>query len=434
MRRNIPWMVPAARPWPVLFLAIVLTFTACQPMPGTLVPAAATAAAPQTATAVVTLAPTATFTATEVPPTSTPQTPTPTSTPTLTLTPSATPVPKTIQETDNYLILGIDPRPGDLAWRTDTIMIAGVDHGANQIGIVSIPRDLWVDIPGYGMGRINQADFLGESNKYPGGGPALVGQIIEDVLGVPTQHWVRIKQEGLVELVDALNGVDITLNCPLYELTPHPTKPGEYETFELPAGVNHLDGAAAKKFATFRYNSNDFYRGQRQQQLIWAIKERALQVDAITKLPQLWRALQHTFQTDLGLLDVIRLARVGAALDAEAIHGLTFSNQAIVYAEVGGAQVLQVGDQARLEEELKSLFTQKSIAEQGKIGSNANCPPPTTPTAASTGAASATPATTPTEASVATATPPSTTAVDGVATASPMAAVAAGTATATTAP
>ena len=432
MRRQIPRIGSGTRPWPALFLVIVLTFTACQPVPEIAGPASATAAPVHTAGVAVTLAPTATFTATEVPPTSTPQTPTPTPTATLTPTPSATPVPKTIRETDNYLILGIDPRPGDLAWRTDTIMIAAVDHESNQIGIVSIPRDLWVDIPGYGMGRINQADFLGESNKYPGGGPALVGKIIEDVLGVPTQHWVRIKQEGLVELVDALDGVDITLNCPLYELTPHPTKPGQYETFELPAGVNHLDGAAAKKFATFRYNSNDFYRGQRQQQLIWAIKERALQMDAITKLPQLWRALQHTFQTDLGLLDAIRLARVGAALDAAAIHGLTFSNQAIVYAEVGGAQVLRVGDQARLEEELNGVFAQKSIAEQGKIGSNANCPPPTTPTPASTDAA---PETAPTEVSDAAATPTGGDPVDGAATATPTnAAPGDGAATATTTP
>ena len=387
MRRNTSWTRQGVRPWPALLLVIVLTLTACQAAPAatTLVPA--TASPVHTATEAVTAAPAAAATPTEIPPSPTPETPTATSEPTLTPTASVTPVPKTLRETDNYLILGIDPRPGDLAWRTDTIMIVAVDHEANQVGIVSIPRDLWVEIPGYGMGRINQADFHGESNKYPGGGPALVSEIIEKILGVPTQHWVRIKQEGLVELVDALDGVDITLNCPLYELTPHPTKPGEFEKFELPAGVNHLDGAAAKKFATFRYNSNDFYRGQRQQQLIWAIKERALQMDAITKLPQLWRALQHTFQTDLGLLDVIRLARVGAELKAEAVHGLTFSTDAIVYAEVGGAQVLQIGDQVLLEKELNSLFAQQSIAEQGRIGSNANCPTPTPPTPATTAAA-----------------------------------------------
>ena len=271
----------------------------------------------------------------------------------------------------------MDARPGDVAWRTDTIMIVAVDTEANQVGIFSIPRDLWVDIPTMGPGRINQADYHGEISKYPGGGPALVGKIIEDIFGVPTEHWVRIKQEGLVEMVDALGGVDVTLNCPLHEITPSPTKPGQFDKFDLPAGKNHLDGPTAKKFATFRYNSNDFYRGQRQQQLIWAIKEKAIQLNAISKLPQLWTALQHTFQTDLGILDVIRLARLGASLNASQIHGLTFSTQAIVYANVGAAQVLKIGDKALLMKELGSLWNQKSIAEQGKIGSNATCPTPT---------------------------------------------------------
>ena len=85
-----------------------------------------------------------------------------------------------------------------------------------------------------------------------------------------------------------------------YELTPHPTKPGQYETFELPAGVNHLDGAGCEEVRDFSYNSNDFYRGQRQQQLIWAIKERALQCDAYhPAAAQLWRALQIPSRTDL---------------------------------------------------------------------------------------------------------------------------------------
>ncbi len=273
----------------------------------------------------------------------------------------------------------MDARPGDKAWRTDTIMIVAVDNEANQVGIFSIPRDLWVDIPTMGPGRINQADYHGEANKYPGGGPALVGKIVEDIFGVPTQHWVRIKQEGLVEMVDALGGVDITLDCALHEITPDPKDPNKFAKFDLPAGKNHLDGPTAKKFATYRYNSNDFYRGQRQQQLIWAIKERALQVDAITKLPQLWTALQHTFQTDLGILDVIRLARLGANLKPEQIHGLTFSTQAIVYATVGAAQVLKIGDKALLMKELGTLWNQKSIAEQGKIGSNATCATPTPP-------------------------------------------------------
>ena len=140
------------------------------------------------------------------------------------------------------------------------------------------------------MGRINQADFEGETNQYPGGGPALLSKVIEDNLGIPTQDWVRIRQEGLVQLVDALGGVTITLDCPLHELTPHPSLEGQFQKFDLPAGEVFLNGEDAKKFATFRYNSNDFYRGKRQQQLIWAIRNRALQLNAIPKIPELWSA------------------------------------------------------------------------------------------------------------------------------------------------
>lgn len=306
---------------------------------------------------------------------------TPTSTatpsPTNTFTPSPTPTPKTIRDTDNILILGMDQRPGEGVWRTDTIMVAAIDYQANRVGVVSIPRDLWVEIPGYGMGRINQVDFQGEFQKYPGGGPALAAKVIEDNLGIPTQHWVRLRLEALPELVDALGGVTVTLDCPLHELTPDPANPDAYLSFDLPAGQVFLDGEAAAKFARYRYATNDFARARRQQQLIWAIREQALRVDAIPKIPQLWRALANTFKTDLSLLDVIRLARLGAKLDSSQVHGLVFSNKAIREAVVGGgAQVLQIADRRELEYELDNLFAAPPLALQGREGSTGKCPPP----------------------------------------------------------
>lgn len=321
--------------------------------------------------------PTAPATATQTPlPTITP-TPTDTPSPTATLTPSPTPAPKTIRETDNILILGTDQRPGEGAWRTDTVMVAAIDYQANRVGVISIPRDLWVEIPGYGMGRINQADFQGEYQKYPGGGPALAAKVIEDTLGIPTQHWVRLRLEALPQLVDALGGVTVTLDCPLHELTPDPKNPDAFLTFDLPAGQVFLDGEAAAKFARYRYATSDYARARRQMQLIWAIREQALRVDAIPKIPQLWRALANTFKTDLSLLDVIRLARLGAKLDSSQIHGLVFGNKAIQDAIVGGgAKVLKIADRRELERELNNLFSAPPLALQGREGSTGKCPPP----------------------------------------------------------
>jgi polyisoprenyl-teichoic acid--peptidoglycan teichoic acid transferase len=296
--------------------------------------------------------------------------------PALVLAQAPRPAPD-LTTTENILILGMDQRPGDTAWRTDTIMVAAIDHETDRIGIVSIPRDLWVNIPGFGPGRINQVDMQGELQKK-GGGPALVSRVIQDTLGIKTRHWVRIKQDGLPVLVDTLGGVTVTLDCPLHEITPHATRPGQFERFDLPAGQVFLDGKDAKKFATFRYATSDLSRSARQMQLIWAIRNRALQVNAIPKIPELYRTLRGMFGTDLSVLDFVRLARLGASLDASDIHGLQFSAKAIAPATVGKAQVIKVVSKEQLHKEFATLFAATSIADQGRDGSG-GCPTPAAP-------------------------------------------------------
>jgi len=289
--------------------------------------------------------------------------------------------PKSIKDTENFLVLGMDQRPGERGWRTDTIIVVAVDYEAKQVGLLSIPRDLWVNIPGYGMGRINQVDVQGEIQKYPGGGPALVQQVIQDELGIPTEKWVRLRLEALPELVDALGGVTVNLTCPLHELTPDPKAPdsGRYVKFDLPAGEVEMDGATAAKFARYRYASNDFSRAARQQQLIWAIREKAFETDIIPKIPELWKALSKTFKTDLTLLDVIRLARFGSSLSSSQVHGVTFSKAAMTDAKVGPAWVVKVVDAAQVQKEINNIFAAKPIAEQGRDGSG-GCPTPVPPT------------------------------------------------------
>ncbi len=289
--------------------------------------------------------------------------------------------PSPLDQTENILILGIDRRPGDFAWRTDTIMVVALDAASNQVGVISIPRDLYVEIPDLGLGRINQADYFGEANRYPGGGgPALLGRVISDTLGIPTQHYARIEMDGLVRLVDALGGVTVTLDCPLYERTPDASSPNGVIDWNLPAGPVHLDGVTAKKFATYRYATTDFGRARRQQQLIWAIRDRALQVDVIPRLPDLWKALNDTFTTDLGLLDFIKLARLGATLQADKVHGVVLGDDVLdYYVTPEGAWVLVISDYDRIATDKDRLFAARPLAAFNTGGEGGGCPPPPTP-------------------------------------------------------
>jgi LCP family protein required for cell wall assembly len=284
-----------------------------------------------------------------------------------------------LTKTENILILGQDQRPGWESWRTDSIMVLAIDRDAGQVGIISIPRDLWVDIPGYEQGqqRINAVDYIGEKLEYPGGGPALAARVVSDTLGIPTQHYVRIHLNGLVRLVDALGGVKVTLDCPLYEATPKDASMTEYVPWSLPAGDNWLDGDAARKFVTYRSVTTDFGRSQRQQQMIWALRNRALEVNLLPRLPELLGALSDLYTTDLSLLDIARLAQFGAGLRPSDVHGFQVGMSMLKETVTdSGEWVLVLADPAALAAEKEKLFLHKPLEKLGKNESGQECPPP----------------------------------------------------------
>ncbi len=302
--------------------------------------------------------------------------------PTATIEAWPTPIwpPSPLDHTNNILVMGMDRRPDEIAWRTDTLMVVAVDAPANRVGIISVPRDLYVDIPGYGLGRINQVDYLGETNGYPGGGPALLRRVLTETLGIPSQHYVRIRMEGLVKLVDALGGVTVVLDCPLYERTPNDASPNGVEDWTLPAGPVLLDGESAKKFATYRYVTTDFGRAKRQQQLIWAIHDRALQLDIIPRIPELWQALSEMFTTDLSLLDALKLASFGINLKPENVHGTVLGDDVMeYYITAEGAWVLTIADYAEIARKKAELFTERPLAALNIGGEAGGCPPSPTP-------------------------------------------------------
>jgi anionic cell wall polymer biosynthesis LytR-Cps2A-Psr (LCP) family protein len=138
-----------------------------------------------------------------------------------------------------------------------------------------------------------------------------------------------------------------------------------------------LDGVTAKKFATYRYVQTDFGRTRRQQQLIWAIRNRVLQANLLPKIPVLWSALSDTFTTDLDLPAVLKVARLASRLQAQDVHGMQFDEDTIEwYTTPEGWQVLRLKDKALAQEKLTGLFSSKTLSQTGKgATSTGECPP-----------------------------------------------------------
>ena len=184
----------------------------------------------------------------------------------------------------NILLLGTDDSPErGAAGRTDTIILTTVVPLRPYVGILSIPRDLWVTVPGVGEQRINTAYFFAEAN-VPGTGPRAALQTIRENFGVPVRYYAVIHMIGLSSLVDALGGIEIELDSPS----------GEY-----PAGTHHLSGDQALNFVRERNSSDDFGRMVRAQILLSAMLKKALEPSSWHLLPQFVFSLTQAIDTNI---------------------------------------------------------------------------------------------------------------------------------------
>jgi LCP family protein required for cell wall assembly len=304
----------------------------------------------------ITPTPTATLTPT-IPPTDT-ITPIPSATETPNVTPTRTPtplpgasgpmplVPTGDYDMLNILLLGSDQRPGDRAYRTDTIIVVSVNRTTNSVNLLSIPRDLYIYIPGYGFDRINTASERGDFNKWPGRGAGLVAYAITYNLGIRIDRFAKINFSGFKQIVDSVEGIDIAVDCPLsdYKLaspTLDPNVESNYKWYTLPVGYHHMDGATALWYARSRYTTSDFDRSRRQQMVLRAIWRKLLARDLVSQLPTLWPEINKIVDTNLTLPDIAGLLPIATNLDAARLHSYFLGpGQVKSWTTPEGAQVL----------------------------------------------------------------------------------------------
>jgi LCP family protein required for cell wall assembly len=224
--------------------------------------------------------------------------------------PGETPLPIVLEETApawdgtervTILIMGLDFRDwesGNGPPRTDTMMLLTIDPVAKTAGMLSIPRDLWVEIPGFEHNRINTAYFLGETNRLPGGGAELAMKTVENVIGVPIQYYAIIEFSTFEQMIDEIGGIDVLVKQRV-KISPI----GRLSRWLEPKPY-HLDGAEALAYARARKTEGgDFDRAERQQQVALAIRDRIIGFDMIptlvAKAPTLYQQLKTGIKTNL---------------------------------------------------------------------------------------------------------------------------------------
>ena len=274
--------------------------------------------------------------------------------PTATLPPAPQPTPQMITapqpvidapEVVTFLLLGSDLRPGS-SYRTDTLVIAIVRPHDGQVSLISIPRDLWVNIPTVGMQRINTAYQSGEMSGYAGGGAGLLKDTILYNLGLQIDHTAMVDFDGFRRIVDTLGGVDVPIACDytdwrLIDPSYDPENENNWALFTAGPGLIHMDGDYALWYARSRKRSNDFDRGRRQQEVLRAIYGQALRTDTVSRIPQLYNDFSATIKTDLGLGTILQLSPLALHLTNADIRSYYIAGDLVTsWITPGGAYVL----------------------------------------------------------------------------------------------
>jgi polyisoprenyl-teichoic acid--peptidoglycan teichoic acid transferase len=222
------------------------------------------------------------------------------------------------------LLIGLDYRDwvaGEGAPRSDTMILLTIDPVAKTAGTLSIPRDMWVNIPGFEYSRINVAYSLGEGSKLPGGGPELARKTVEQFIGVPINYYAQVDFTTFVNFIDLIGGIDVhnTENLRI-----DPVGAGKDKIKLTCCGMRHLDGETALAFARYRKDKEgDVGRARRQQQVILGIRNKVLSPEyfpmLVGKAQQFYDEFSAGIKTNMPFDVALRLGVLARDIPLESI-------------------------------------------------------------------------------------------------------------------
>jgi LCP family protein required for cell wall assembly len=245
-------------------------------------------------------------------------------------------------ETDDYghtniLLLGVGGEGHDGANLTDTMMVASIDDADGTVSLLSVPRDLYIAESDVGWGtRINSIyQYIYDEDEDSVAAEASLEKEMEELLGIDIQYYAKIDFKGFVEIVDAIGGITVTVPETINDES-YPATDGSlelYDPFYLTAGEQELDGETALKYARSRHSTagGDFDRAKRQQQVIEAIKDKALSLGVLanpSKIKNIYYAISSNFETNLSLSNMLTLVDQSGDFEDDSIASAVFSDAA----------------------------------------------------------------------------------------------------------
>jgi len=248
----------------------------------------------------------------------------------------------------NILIIGLDYRDylaNEGAPRSDTMILLTIDPLTKMAGMLSIPRDMWVNIPGFGYSRINTAYSSGEGSKLPGGGPALASKTVEQFIGVPVHYYAQIDFNTFVEFIDLIGGIEIYND---EDLRLDPVGTGKDKIKLSCCGIRELNGEKTLAYVRFRKDKEgDVARAARQQKVIIAIRNKVLSPEnfpvLLGKAQQFYEEFSAGIRTNMPFDTALQLGVLARDIPVESIK-----NGVINYSMVSFDSVTLGGEAASI--------------------------------------------------------------------------------------
>lgn len=218
----------------------------------------------------------------------------------------------------NIALLGDGGHVRDGADLVDTIMVASLDYKDKSVSLLSVPRDTYIKTEKYGSAKINE---LYRDNKKQLGdvdGYLLYEDVLGDISSLDIQYYLRVDFSAFVDVVDSIGGITVDVKEPIYDpYYPNDSDDG-YTVFEMDAGLQNMNGETALKFARSRKTTSDFDRANRQQQVLMAIREKALSGDVLSSpktIGKLYDSISKNINTNLTLREMVSLASFAKDFD-----------------------------------------------------------------------------------------------------------------------